>query len=151
MEQALLRIKQKDYLDIIRAKTRRCHVCKEDIPFLNEVKRAVEVLHPKAHHIATVLKEFVDISPVEPMVTELRECLDIPFFDLIVDKELKFEEILQAFHDIDFYKFLVTANLSRRMEILFKETPGQVKLRIYYAILNYNEYKKGEWKTATAI
>lgn len=77
-------------------------------------------------HVANVLEEYINNTLCE----------------FLFKRKFNKAESLSLLSDLDFIAFLIQTNLLQRVVNLNYETKGEVKLRIYCAMINYSECLK---------
>jgi len=75
----------------------------------------------------------------------LKDYLDNPFATLAFGSPFSQAIVIGVLKDKEFIAFLFEANLIRRTLKLDYDTKGEIKQRIYLAIMNFDEYKKQKW------
>jgi len=129
LKQELEKVRNKD-IKSIKKSTRRLKACtEEDEKFCKKVKDVHAVIESRAFEICEVLAYFID-NPVSEAMFE------IPFSKASVISALKDEE---------FTAFIMVSNLFKRTLNLSYKSKGEFKIRLYVAILNFDEYQKSRW------
>lgn len=90
---------------------------------VNDVHEAFKQCVP---HIATVIKEYVDNSVVEELL----------------QKTFSHAKVYSILYDRKFVAMLMCNHLIKRAANLDRDSEGQVILRLYIAILNFDQYQR---------
>ena len=120
---------QRDIKAIKRVEERLKSNTELDKKFCKKVNDVQAALFTSAYRYSQILKRYVD----NYLGVELFER---PFSQAVV---------ISILQDKEFIAFLFETNLIRRVIDLNDNTNGQIKLRIYLAILIYDDYKKQKW------
>ncbi|WP_428047164.1 hypothetical protein [Candidatus Proelusimicrobium excrementi] len=121
--------KVKDIKTIKRVERRLKAYTREDEKFCKRVSGIHAALSSYAVVFSNVLKAYLDNHLVEAVFAK-------PFSQAVVISVLKDEE---------FIAFLIQSKLIRRVIKLNYDTKGEIKLRLYSAILCFDDYKKHKW------
>ena len=65
--------------------------------------------------------------------------------EYIVGQNFSQALVISVLKDIDFIAFLITSHLVQRTADLTNKSNGRLKLRLYLAILTFDNYKKSKW------
>lgn len=76
------------------------------------------------------------------IICALKEYLDNPVAEAIIGTPFSEKQAYSVLMDMKFVGMLMCNNLIRRAANLRKGSEGQVKLRVYIAILNYYNYRE---------
>lgn len=125
LQKHLLELKRKDEIAIKKV-DRRMHSEEYNYEFYSRVYSIYKKFEKRIPTICYALKTYID-NPLGEFF------LGTPFDETIVTDTLK---------DLDFVALLVCNHLMHRTLKLNINSEGQVKLRVYIAILNYSRYKK---------
>ena len=129
LKQELEKTRNKD-IKFIKKSTRRLKGCTdEDKKFCKKVKDVHAVVESRVFEICEVLACLID-NPVSEAMFER------PFSKACVISVLKDEE---------FTAFMMVSNLFMRTLNLSYKSKGEFKIRLYVAILNFDEYQKSRW------
>lgn len=120
-------LKRKDEKLIRNAGQRLRSKRSQDIQFSNRASAINIAINGHAFYICDVLRKFLDYSTVEKLIGR-------PFSEAVV---------ISVLQDREFIAFLIEANLINRTIKLDYNTSAEFKIRLYIAILNFDEYKKG--------
>ncbi len=118
-------LKKKDESAIEKVERRFSGTEKFDREFVVKVFYLYDIFKTEAYHITKVLKEY----------------LDNEVYELWFGAPFNEAQVYNALIDVRFVGMLMCDNLLRRTIKLEKASSGQLKLRVYIAILNYDRYK----------
>ena len=119
-------LKQKDEAAIQSVEKHLYGRTRKDRHFARKVDDVQAAFDQHTSFIAAVLREYI--------ANQIGDfCFNRTFSDAVVRSVLK---------DREFVAMLIKANLINRAAKLDRHTKGQVKLRIYIAIINFDDYKK---------
>lgn len=124
-----LELRKKDEKHIEASEKRLCGKSKQD----EEFGKRVNELH---HDFKNWAVKIADV---------LRELLDYPVVTAIIGTPFSRAQVISVLQDKSFTAFLLQANLFNRAATLGNDASDQVKLRLYFAILNYDHYAKRRW------
>ena len=121
-------LKRKDEIAIKKVEERFRSKTRFSYNFVNRVVDVYDAYKLRVPHIATVLEEF----------------LDNPIYSMWFDTPFSKAQVCSVLLDMQFVATLMCTSLLRRTANLERKSEGQLKLRIYIAILNYDRYKKSK-------
>ena len=75
----------------------------------------------------------------------LKAAVDNFWGEVYFDKKFNQAVVIGVLKDEEFIAFLIQACLIRRISKLNYDSKGDLKLRLYWAILCFDEYKKNKW------
>ncbi len=130
LKEALALQARKDKKDMLRAKERLDSNKISDKIFQKKTEEAYRIIDKRALDIARILKYYVT-GPIEG-----------PLCEHVFGKPCKKKEIIRTLKDKNFTAFLIQSNLLGRTRILSDKSKGEVKIRLYWAILNFQEIAK---------
>ena len=122
-------LKKKDEIAIKKVESRINNSSRFNRKFFRKVDDIYEAFKLQIPSIANILKEYIDNPVVETI-------FNVPFSDSLVYSVLMEQQ---------FVAMLMCNSLLKRTANLSRESEGQLKLRVYIAILNYDRYKKSKW------
>lgn len=128
-------LKKKDEIAIKKVESRINNNSEFNRKFFRRVDDIYEAFKLQIPNIANVLKEYID-SPIGEAI------FGVPFSNSLVYSVLM---------DQQFVAMLMCNSLLKRTANLSSESEGQLKLRVYIAILNYDRYKKNKWPSRNNI
>lgn len=129
VDQIRIKLKNKDEINIKKSEKRLISTRMEDIIFSKEVTSLHIILTDNAMCIADILEQY----------------LEHPTINIILKEPFSKSKIVSILQDKGFTAFLMQANLFKRTITMSLKTNSQIKLRVYFAILNYDNYKKQRW------
>ena len=129
LKKQMIVLKQKDIAAIKKVQVKLKSNTQRNWVFSNRVRGIKASMSRAVPHIADILRDYLDNSIGEFFMGQ-------PFSQAIV---------LSVLQDEEFVALLIENNLIKRVVNLDYDSKGELKIRIYLAILNFDEYKKGSW------
>ena len=126
LEKHLFELKRKDEIAIKKADRRMHTEGGYNYEFSCRVSINQAKLMGKSESICAILKAYIDN----------------PLGEYLFGIKFKEEEVIEALKDTGFTAALMCSNLFYRAVAINSRSPGQIKLRVYIAILNYTRYQK---------
>lgn len=77
---------------------------------------------------------------ISNIIVILKECVDNPMGEFFFGIQFNEQQVLNVLQNMQFVAMLMCNSMLKRTLNLSKETDGQLKLRIYIAILNFARY-----------
>ena len=122
-------LKKKDEIAIKKVEARIKNNTKFSRDFFRKVDDVYEAYKLQIPQIVTVLKEYID-NPIGEAI-----------FGTCFSEALVYSVLM----DGQFVGMLMCNSLIKRTANLNRKSSGQLKQRVYIAILNYDRYKKNKW------
>lgn len=130
LEKHLFELKRKDEIAIKKA-DRRMHTEGYNYEFCCRVENNYALLISKSEDICATLKAYIDN----------------PLGEFLFGRKFREGDVINTLSDKYFTATLMCGNLFNRAVAISEHTHGQVKLRVYIAILNYVRYQKEKMAT----
>lgn len=124
-----LELRKKDEGYIKTSEKRLCGNTKQD----EEFSKRVSELHYDFKNLAVKIESI------------LAQLLNYPAANVMLGIPFSRAQVISVLQDKNFTAFLLQARLFNRAVTLGNDTNAQVKIRLYFAILNYDHYVKRKW------
>lgn len=138
-------IKENENMSILN-EFREHMIClkKKDEVAIKKVERRVVSKRPKDRKFAAKAADIYEVfkQQVPYISTVLREFIDNPVVEFIFGRPFSEALVRSVLLDKEFVAMLMCNSLLRRTLNLGRTSAGQLKLRVYISILNFDRYKK---------